>query len=454
MRKFLFFPALFLCSVAFAGQEDNFNSNIGPLATGTPGIGGIFPHFSPSASAGSNVPTKNLRLIGKVYSQYGEASFVAVDSTTYRYGLHRGSTPDPDNINSDDHILFDQSTNYRFNASTGSFEYNKLREQSFHNNKVSELVYKRWDDDNAIWQNNERYRYSYDDMGKMSYSVFDLWGGTLWTNQMPSSLLYTGNNVSQIAGVDYKADFRYDNNGNLTQMEDQSRDLSNAWTKNEKKSYTYDAKNNVTSYTLEKWNNGWMNAMRWEYTYDANDNIVKKQEYSWSTGTWLSAYQYSYTYDNNNNKLEEIKNVWDVATSTFVASKKEVITYNDGSLPEQIITYTWINQRWVSAYGDIAIRYYYEQYDPTNIPQQFFTGNLSVYPIPARDNINVNINWETPTRFHVALVDITGKLIYQKNEEPTMNYKSSIAVNNLPAGHYALVVNDGNTTITKKVVIN
>src|SRR5690606_38516618 len=108
MRQILLFPAIFFACLAAAYAEQGDNSN----TTASPTVGGVFPHFS--QTAGGKAEVQNYRMIAKAYARFYDAAFVAVDSTTYQYGAYRGSIPNIEDINNDDHVLFDISVKYRF----------------------------------------------------------------------------------------------------------------------------------------------------------------------------------------------------------------------------------------------------------------------------------------------------------------------------------------------------
>src|SRR5690606_18797881 len=140
---------------------------------GAPVIGGMFPHFTPGANGAGAPTTQNFRLIAKAHSVYNDGGFVAVDSIAYQYGSGRGGVPNPDQLENDEKILFDISTKFKFNANTWGYVNSQQREQYYTGNNVNQLIYKDWDIAKGIWKYKERYRYEYDQTGKMERSVFE-----------------------------------------------------------------------------------------------------------------------------------------------------------------------------------------------------------------------------------------------------------------------------------------
>lgn len=449
MRKLLLFPALFLtCATAVADVGDNANT------TGVPSIGGIFPHFSPSAGNNNRVTTTNMRMIAKSYAMYKDGGFVAVDSTTYQYAVGRGSLPNAEEINKDDHVLFDMSIKYKFNSSIWGYENEQRRQQTFVNNKVKLLVYEKWNAANTNWKNEERYTFTYDNNGKMQASLLEQWYGSLWTNGLNSTLNYDqNNNVVLMNSTTYNVDFVYDVNNNLVTVQDKIWVQGAGWANNERKSYSYSGKD-VVGYALEKWINGsWVFMKSWQYKYDANNNVIQTIEYEWNGNGWTEVLQRDCIFDVDNNKLEEKVSLWNVNSKTFVPHKKEVRAFKLKSVPEVVTTYTWNGQGWIHTSGDIVVKYYYELYYPAGVNSIAQSANLTVYPVPANDYVNLGISLEEPTTISVSVIDMTGRVVYEKTEQASGNYSSNIPVYNLPAGNYGIKVSDGSFVLNKKISV-
>lgn len=434
---------------AIAGQE-GVEANV----TGTPTVGGLFPHFG--LGAGSNVTApENERMIAKTYLQYRDGNFVPVDSITYQYSNGRGSLPNPDDINNDEHILFDLSTTYVFNASVAGYENSKQRVQYFSNNKVSELVYKKWHDLSSSWKNAERYIYTYDNSGKMHSSLLQLWYGTLWTNDMNSVLNYdNNNNIVQMNSPTYTIDFVYDQNNNLVLIEDKVLSQGGGWTNNERKRYKYNG-TEVSEYVLEKWVNGsWVNISKWEYAHDAQFNVILATEYTWSVGGWLQTIQEENVYDPDGNLLKSIEKTWNAATGTFVNNKMEERVYNNSDLPIMVTTWSWDGQNWMHSSNDIQVRYYYEIYFPASVNAITTLADIKVFPVPATDIINVALQVDKPLDVAVSLTDVTGKLVYTEEVRYTGGYTHAIPVRHLGTGNYALHISGQGVNIGRTVAVS
>jgi hypothetical protein len=78
--------------------------------------------------------------------------------------------------------------------------------------------------------------------------------------------------------------------------------------------------------------------------------------------------------------------------------------------------------------------------------------NLSFFPNPTKDILNIYLGSITETNYTLSLIDINGKEVLSKTvQNPKLI--ESIPVANLSKGIYLVVLNVGDKRITKKVVI-
>lgn len=449
MRKLLLSSALFILAFSAQAGQDDLSANV----TGAPVVGGLFPHFGLGANAGAAEPQSH-RLIAKVFLNYADAGFRLVDSTTYAYSNSRGSVPNEEDINNDNHILFDISTTYLFDPVSAAYQNNKQRIQEFTSaNKVSELVYKKWHPVSSTWKNQERYIYTYDNNGKMYSSVLQLWYGTLWTNDINSVLHYdNNNNVVNMNSPTYTIDFVYDQDNNLVMIEDQVWGVG-GWTKNERKTYSY-VGDDVSQYVLAKWVNGaWANTSKWEYTYDSKSNVVLSTEYSWGSSGWAQVRQEEFVYDTNGNMLRSVEKTWDAGAGVFVNNKMEQRVYNIDSLLEKVITYTWNGNTWAHTNDDIEVRYYYEIYFPTSVRNIASGADLKLFPMPANDILHVALGGIVSGDVTVTIVDMSGKVVYRQPAQLSGNNSLSIPLHNLPAGNYALTAAWQDASVSRPIAV-
>jgi hypothetical protein len=76
---------------------------------------------------------------------------------------------------------------------------------------------------------------------------------------------------------------------------------------------------------------------------------------------------------------------------------------------------------------------------------------MSVYPNPATNGV-VNINYTFENSGRIDIIDITGKLVKTITTSDYTNHHT-IDVSNLQAGVYICIVNDGNTIMKEKIIV-
>lgn len=106
------------------------------------------------------------------------------------------------------------------------------------------------------------------------------------------------------------------------------------------------------------------------------------------------------------------------------------------------------------AVQDYGIRHDYIHVDNiTNIEIfQKHDTDFIIFPIPAKNVINVNLYFEATK---IQLLDLTGRLVKNFNTNPTIkNSLMELSVNDIPSGVYLLKAKSPGNTITKKILIN
>ncbi|MEC4004986.1 M28 family peptidase [Flavobacterium sp. SUN052] len=78
--------------------------------------------------------------------------------------------------------------------------------------------------------------------------------------------------------------------------------------------------------------------------------------------------------------------------------------------------------------------------------------NVSFFPNPTKDVLNINLGSLNETNYTFSLIDINGKVVLQKSFE-NAKLIESISVNTLAKGLYLAIMESGNNRITKKIVI-
>jgi aminopeptidase YwaD len=80
------------------------------------------------------------------------------------------------------------------------------------------------------------------------------------------------------------------------------------------------------------------------------------------------------------------------------------------------------------------------------------TYQVSFYPNPTKDSLNINLGTITDTKYLFTILDLNGKEVFKKQFE-NARLIESIALNNLAKGLYLGVLQTDSKKITKKIVI-
>lgn len=425
-------------------------------------LGNHFPHFNSDLNGGNpNVGWRAARLISKAFLKYDGTSFMYVDSTTYGYGNRRGSSPNPDDLNNDEHVLFDDSYTYEYVASKSNFANKVYRHQNFdQDNKVKDLTYQNWNTNKTPpqWWNKDRFLYSYDAAGKMTASYYQTWTGNLWIKHVNSTLVYDANdNVKQFNSTGHIVDYAYDGSDNLVSVVDQRFDQStNSWDNFNRKTYSY-KNDNINIYVLEVWAGAaWVKTSRWEYEYNSNDKVIESTEYTWNGISWDRYKKNFIVYDTNDNLIEDVEQVWSASSNSYVNNKKEIREYNEFNQPTLSETFTWKVNTWDHTNDDELIRFHYEIYDPTDVSEfVLHEGDVNVYPVPAVNQLNIDADLKGGEHnADIVIIDMLGKTVYHSSEQVAGSYHKTIQVDGIPSGNYIVSLRADKAVMTKQISIN
>ena len=251
--------------------------------------------------------------------------------------------------------------------------------------------------------------------------------------------LPNGNNVVDVSSNSYSASYVYDSKNNIISVTDKiAAHGSGTLSYNERKTYAYNSDNEVESYILERWNiatSSWENIERFEYAYTSG-NTIQSMKYVWNNGKWENFSKKTFTYNTNNDKTSETTQLWNSITGSFVNSEKEICTYNTIGLLESITTLQWdAAGYWKYANGNSQIRYYYEYYYTTSVNNIAANQPLDMYPIPAKDQLNISLGNKGNEQVALSIANMNGAIVQQWN---TKNNTTTADISALPNGTYAL----------------
>jgi hypothetical protein len=80
--------------------------------------------------------------------------------------------------------------------------------------------------------------------------------------------------------------------------------------------------------------------------------------------------------------------------------------------------------------------------------------NFSIFPNPASEQVQVQVELGIENNICLEIFDITGKRVFQKSYSKLQQLSDNISVSNLESGIYLVKVNSGTYTKIKKLIIN
>jgi len=293
----------------------------------------------------------------------------------------------------------------------------------------------------TTWVNYEQTAYTYDASNNRTSKTFQTWDGSTWQNNSKSLFTYSSTNkvLSEV---------------------DQYWDTS-SWINLAKTTYTYNASDDpeivLTQYWIKStWQNFRQDLQSFNSTHDDTDMLFQ----SWDTtkSFWYNADEHKITYDANHDYLTYIPIIWTNASS-YIYLPRYSYTYNSNY---QILTETedeWniLGGYWNPADKDFQNRYYYDSgiyYDTSTMVNNINNGGtIKVYPIPANDIMNIDLNWDTPQSAVATICNMQGMLCRQWQIPASSSAYHSVPVAQLPAGSYILKITGEKGQLTQRISI-
>lgn len=443
MRKFLTLAASSLLFFSAAEAKHQPTVKLHALTKA------VLNHKVPtSANKSTGVPS---RLVAKATSSYNSGSYQFNDSSRYQYSGQHGS----------------------YDAFTDDWDYDKRTDYQYTGSQ---------------YDNSYRSTKTYDASNRLATILDEQWNGSAWENYIRGTVMYTGNDIAGGTGEMwngstwdplYKTSFTYDGNHNLLTTTDEEWNGS-SYDITYRNTMTYNASSQVltstdeedqgsgldftyrTTYTYtgtqltmeveEEYISGsWQNSSRILYTYDANNNAVTTETEQWNGSSWDKDGKETRTFDGNHNMLTNIHANW--TGSSYEPGIRITNTYNGyNQMLTQIID-AWDGSAFVPSNGMPYFRNYYEMFNNDVKKTAVQNASLKTYPVPAGNELNIELNFKQPAAFAVTISDMTGKVMAAWTEQPVAQYRKTINTANLPSGNYILRVSAGTEQLQQKLNI-
>lgn len=322
---------------------------------------------------------------------------------------------------------------------------------------------KRENKNNGQWMTEQLERFAYATSGMLDTSVFSkLVNSINWdSTKTINSYNGTGKSLGNIV-----QDWKF-----------------NSWQNTSRNRIILNAASEPDSIIFEQWDaniNDWEPHTIYKYSYSNNKLAALTLYYAISNGTWKTGSQTELTYHTNGKVLTELYKTWNDATSSWNISGRKTYTYNSSndainSLNETYLSgNSWLNQYksdfsynnfgqvlvetqyvWKSGQwqADNQTRNYYETYFPASVKNTPIHGQFKLYPVPAGDIVNLQLNLNRPTTVNIAIVDMTGKVVKSVDLPMVSQYNGQIDVAALPTGTYTVRMSGTSEPVIQKISI-
>jgi len=305
------------------------------------------------------------------------------------------------------------------------------------NNKLIQTIGYEVDSVNFILSRSWRYTYTYDNTNNVSQWISNDWVSNFWVNYCKAVYTYnTNNKISQILGYDYFA-------------------TTLAWIPSWKETYTYTQQQNISQWIIYDWNttsNIWVNSWKADYNYLTNNKDDSYVYSNWNTANaqWEEYEKGEYSYGLGNNVIEltiseRVNNLWTITS-------REVFTDDTKSTSTSRIAYKWDSQNlmWIFSWKNV----YYWNNTTNSISDINTDNNVSVYPNPCTEFVNIKINSSNSEFKDVELFNAIGQKIsidnlIEFNSENTFK----IDLTGIIAGVYFLRINIDNNIYSEIFIL-
>lgn len=254
---------------------------------------------------------------------------------------------------------------------------------------------------------------------------------------------------------DYIHSFTY-SGANITSQTVQTWDNTNTqWVNSTKKDITYGGSGPL-KFENRNWsvgNNSFLLNDRGTYTYSGSKVTELLEQYTTDNGsTWDNSKKYTYIYIGANTRPDTMmEQTWDPFSNLWNNTRKYAYTYNTYGQVTSIITLSW-NNAWIATSSDDKTNYYYDLHPTSVATTKGQDNNISLYPVPAGNNLKVQVGTQIGQVLHYSLTGLNGAVVKTWTAMNT-GLAQDVNISELPAGNYFMVVHDGQNVSTKQFTV-
>ena len=364
---------------------------------------------------------------------------------------------------------YDLSRNWLFGGASGDSAYLSMSyTQTFDaNNNITSNVGML-----ANGTPNSNTLYFYNASNMMTKSLLQYWGGTSWVSNIQHLFSYypTGKLALDTAqvystltsswGMYAVRSYFYDGSMNLVNETDDT------WTSGSPVHYrqwsrTYSSTNQLLTTTYSLWmGSGWVNNTMYTHDYDAstgNPISLLFQNYNTGTAAWDNTSLYLFSnYNSSNLPQTMVYQTWDATgTGAWVNNKQYTYAYNSYNQLTNAMGISWnaTSGLYQRADGDPVDNYHYELYGPTSVATVNGVSFVNVYPVPAQNNLHIDLTWAEAQSATISIIDVTGSVVRNLEVASGVRVSSNIPVGNLASGTYFVKISGQKGQIVKQIVV-
>ena len=403
------------------------------------------------------------RLIAKADWHNDGAVFVPTDTTNYTYSGGRGG-------DLTHKMKFDEAIMSNYDGTAAAFVATMDTLQTFDaNNNLETRIARSWNAILLSWTNVSKSLYFYS-AGNLSTVVYQVWDGSNFINSSnhvytydPSNRLTQDkygiwNSLTAAFDASSEINYFYDGSGNMIQKNNVAIS-GTSFTQVNQENYSYDAANHLLTDVYSQWNGlAYVPQYMTTNTYDTVGDRLTSQysTYNSGTSTWNNVTLHTYSgFNTVMMPTAELDQVWDTTGGgMWDNSIMYTYTYNTNNQLTNSVGESWnVAGFWEYANGDMKSNYYYEDFSTTGVKNVAANGNVSIFPNPAQNMININLSWNQALAFTVTVLDMGGRVVRQWSVAATAQYSTSLSVNNFTAGNYIVKINGTSGEFTQQIVV-
>jgi hypothetical protein len=215
-----------------------------------------------------------------------------------------------------------------------------------------------------------------------------------------------------------------------------------SWDNSIFKIYNRDVNNVLLNILFQGWDgSNFINVSKQSFSYNSNGDITEKLLQVWDSLGWLNRTRYEYLYDINYQNTESFLYDWDGSSWNLFST---FINYFDiNNFPsDQTTTGVLVVDSMHIFYSII-----------TGIEYPDLSNNLIVYPNPASDYLNIELNYSASGPYKTELFNIEGRMVLEKKIfANSISKTETLNLKNLNAGIYFLKISFENKYFIKKVI--